>query len=76
MVDRMSYTIAIDGPAASGKGTIAKMLAKKLNITFQTHPFNNFSLTTQFTYSTNTVYHAHTDNFVPKNTERYNLSVF
>lgn len=29
---RLNMIIAIDGPAASGKGTIAKMLAKKLNI--------------------------------------------
>ena len=30
----MTITIAIDGPAASGKSTIAKQIAKKLNITY------------------------------------------
>lgn len=30
----MSITIAIDGPAASGKSTIAKQIAKRLNITY------------------------------------------
>lgn len=30
----MIITIAIDGPAASGKSTIAKQIAKKLNITY------------------------------------------
>ncbi|MRI84824.1 (d)CMP kinase [Aerococcaceae bacterium WS4759] len=31
---KMTITIAIDGPAASGKSTIAKQIAKKLNITY------------------------------------------
>lgn len=30
----MNYAIAIDGPAAAGKSTVAKLLAKKLNITY------------------------------------------
>lgn len=30
----MTITIAIDGPAASGKSTIAKQIAKRLNITY------------------------------------------
>ena len=30
----MSITIAIDGPAASGKSTIAKQIAKRLSITY------------------------------------------
>lgn len=30
----MSITIAIDGPAASGKSTVAKQIAKRLNITY------------------------------------------
>lgn len=30
----MIYTIAIDGPAGSGKSTIAKLVAKKLGITY------------------------------------------
>ena len=30
----MNITIAIDGPAASGKSTVAKQIAKRLNITY------------------------------------------
>ena len=30
----MIYSVAIDGPSASGKSTIAKLLAKKLSITY------------------------------------------
>ena len=30
----MSYCIAIDGPAASGKSTIARRIAEKLNIAY------------------------------------------
>jgi cytidylate kinase len=30
----MSFVVAIDGPAGSGKGTIAKLIGKKLNLTY------------------------------------------
>ena len=30
----MKYVIAIDGPAAAGKSTVAKRVAKALNITY------------------------------------------
>ena len=30
----MSYNIAIDGPAGAGKSTIAKALAKKMNLIY------------------------------------------
>ena len=29
----MSFIVAIDGPAGTGKGTITKLLAEKLNLT-------------------------------------------
>jgi cytidylate kinase len=31
---KIPYLLAIDGPAGSGKGTVAKLLSKKLNLNY------------------------------------------
>ena len=36
----MRKIIAIDGPAGSGKGTVAKILAKKLNLVYNQYVSN------------------------------------
>ena len=33
-LQKIPYLIAIDGPAGSGKGTIAKLISKKLNLNY------------------------------------------
>ena len=34
LLKKTPYLLAIDGPAGSGKGTIAKIISKKLNLNY------------------------------------------